>query len=176
MDCRDIVEISANELPTLDTISQVVQDDGAGATTTFSGTTRDTFEDKAVIELEYEAYVPMAKKVLTELIREARNKWNLKHIAIYHRTGIVPVGKVSVVIATSSTHRVDSMDAARYLIDELKNRCPIWKREFPVFHSAPTWTLLERRFWSNVDGSFIFLGQFLARRFPSAAVVQFALI
>lgn len=90
-----------------------------------------------MIELEYEAYIPMAKKVLKELIQEAREKWNLKHVAIYHRTGIVPVGKVSVVVATSSKHREDSMDAARYLIDELKFRCPIWKRE--VYHDGSEW-------------------------------------
>ncbi|KAK4519316.1 uncharacterized protein ATC70_009551 [Mucor velutinosus] len=137
MACRDIIEISAEGLPALDYISGLVQDDGAGAITTFSGTTRDTFEDKAVVELEYEAYIPMAKKVLKELIQEAREKWDLKHIAIYHRTGIVPVGKVSVVVATSSKHRADSMDAARYLIDELKFRCPIWKKE--VYQDGSEW-------------------------------------
>lgn len=93
--------------------------------------------DKVVVELEYEAYVPMAKKVLLEIIKEARSKWNLKHIAIYHRTGVVPVGKVSVIVATSSKHRGDSIDSARYLIDELKDRCPIWKRE--VYEDGSVW-------------------------------------
>lgn len=99
--------------------------------------TNKTIIDKAVIELEYEAYIPMAKKLLTELIKEARDRWDLKHTVIYHRTGIVPVGKVSVVVATSSKHRADSMDAARYLIDELKYRCPIWKRE--VYEDGSEW-------------------------------------
>ncbi|KAI9487370.1 MAG: Molybdopterin biosynthesis MoaE [Benjaminiella poitrasii] len=137
MSTKNIVEISSDPLPSLDEITSLVQDDGAGAITTFSGTTRNIFEDKAVIELEYEAYIPMAKKVLMELIEEARNNWNLMHIAIYHRTGIVPVGKVSVVVATSSKHRADSMDSARYLIDELKDRCPIWKRE--VYEDGSVW-------------------------------------
>jgi molybdopterin synthase catalytic subunit len=79
----------------------------------------------------------MAKKILMDLIQEARNKWDLKHIAIYHRTGIVAVGKVSVVVATSSKHRADSMDSARYLIDELKDRCPIWKRE--IYEDGSVW-------------------------------------
>ncbi|KAI7898136.1 Molybdopterin biosynthesis MoaE [Cokeromyces recurvatus] len=134
---KNIVEISSEPLPSLDEITSLVQDDRAGAITTFSGTTRNVFEDKTVVELEYEAYIPMAKKILMELIEEARNKWNLLHVAIYHRTGIVPVGKVSVVVATSSKHRADSMDSARYLIDELKDRCPIWKRE--VYEDGSVW-------------------------------------
>ncbi|KAI8078048.1 Molybdopterin biosynthesis MoaE [Gilbertella persicaria] len=137
MSLKDIIEISSEPLPTLDYITGLVQDDTAGAITTFSGTTRNTFEDKTVVELEYEAYIPMAKKVLMELIKEARSKWDLKHVSIYHRTGVVPVGKVSVVVATSSKHRADSMDSARYLIDELKDRCPIWKRE--VYQDGSVW-------------------------------------
>lgn len=90
-----------------------------------------------MIELDYEAYVPMAKKVLNEIIKESRDKWDLMHIAIYHRTGSVPVGKVSVIVATSSKHRGDSMDAARYIIDELKDRCPIWKKE--VYNDGSVW-------------------------------------
>lgn len=93
--------------------------------------------DKVVVELEYEAYIPMAKKVLLDIIKEARDKWDLKHVAIYHRTGTVPVGKTSVIVATSSKHRGDSMDAARYLIDELKDRCPIWKKE--VYEDGSVW-------------------------------------
>jgi molybdopterin synthase catalytic subunit len=93
--------------------------------------------DKEVVQLDYEAYIPMAKKVLIKLIEEARDKWDLKHIAIYHRTGTVPVGKVSVIVATSSKHRSDSMESARYLIDELKYRCPIWKKE--VYKDGSVW-------------------------------------
>ncbi|KAI9266242.1 Molybdopterin biosynthesis MoaE [Helicostylum pulchrum] len=133
----DIVEISSEPLPLLDEVTALVQDDGAGAITTFSGTTRNIFQDKVVLELDYEAYVPMAKKVLFEIIKESREKWDLKHIAVYHRVGNVPVGKTSVIVATSSKHRGDSMDAARYLIDELKDRCPIWKRE--VYEDGSIW-------------------------------------
>ncbi|KAI8375883.1 Molybdopterin biosynthesis MoaE [Blakeslea trispora] len=134
---KNIVEISSEELPSLDQVVNLVQDDSAGAISTFSGTTRDTFEGKRVIELEYEAYTPMAKKLLNALITEARESWDLKHVAIYHRTGVVPVGKVSVIIATSSAHRADSLNAVSYLIDELKARCPIWKKE--VYEDGSVW-------------------------------------
>jgi molybdopterin synthase catalytic subunit len=90
-----------------------------------------------VVQLEYEAYKGMASKVLHELIKEARAKWDLKKVAIYHRTGIVPVGKVSVVVATSSPHRADSIRAAEYLIDTLKEKCPIWKKE--VYEDGSVW-------------------------------------
>lgn len=155
-DTKDFVTISPYDLPSLDDIARKVQDDGAGAITTFSGTTRNVFEgiltrnrlvykvfnlyfhvDKVVIELNYEAYIPMAVKVLHEIIKEARTKWSLKHVAIHHRTGVVPVGEVSVIVATSSKHRGDSMDSARYLIDELKDRCPIWKKE--VYEDGSVW-------------------------------------
>lgn len=153
---KDIVEITSEDIPSLDYITSQVHDDSAGAISTFSGTTRNTFEgkmkiknkkkknsrrisrvDKEVIKLDYEAYEPMAKKVLLEIIASARKQWNLKHIAIYHRTGTVPVGQVSVVIAVSSTHRGDAMHATEYLIDELKSKCPIWKRE--VYRDGSVW-------------------------------------
>ncbi|CEG83955.1 Putative Molybdopterin converting factor, subunit 2 [Rhizopus microsporus] len=134
---KDTVVITQEGLPLLDDIVKMVHDDSAGAISTFSGTTRDTFEGKKVVQLEYEAYEPMAKKVLLDIIQKARSKWNLKHIAIYHRTGTVPVGEVSVVIAASSAHRGDSIHATEYLIDELKETCPIWKRE--VYEDGSVW-------------------------------------
>lgn len=93
--------------------------------------------DKHVVELEYEAYVPMAEKVLFEIIQASRQKWDLKHVAIYHRIGSVPVGQVSVVIAVSSKHRGDAIHATEYLIDTLKEQCPIWKRE--VYKDGSVW-------------------------------------
>src|SRR3954454_25331337 len=67
--------------------------------------------DKTVIQLEYESYIPMAEKVLSNLIHEARTKWDLTKVAIYHRTGTVPVGETSVVVAISSIHRQESLHA-----------------------------------------------------------------
>lgn len=89
------------------------------------------------MRLDYEAYVPMAIKVLEQVVQEARQKWELKHVAIYHRTGTVPVGQVSVIVAVSSAHRKEAMHATEYLIDHLKARCPIWKKE--VYNDGSVW-------------------------------------
>lgn len=79
----------------------------------------------------------MASKFLGELITEARGRWSLRHVAVYHRTGTVPVGMASVVVAVSSVHRREAMRATEYLIDELKRRCPIWKKE--VYEDGSMW-------------------------------------
>lgn len=79
----------------------------------------------------------MAVKVLKELIQQARNKWSLKHVAVYHRIGTVPVGQVSVIIAASSTHRKEAIHATEFLIDTLKDQCPIWKKE--VYQDGSVW-------------------------------------
>ena len=100
-----------------------------GATSMFVGTTRDTFENKKVIKLSYEAYEPMALKELKLLCENARKKFQINKICILHRLGEVPVTEASVVIAVSSVHRKDSLDAVEDLIDTLKERVPIWKKE-----------------------------------------------
>ncbi|XP_054794936.1 molybdopterin synthase catalytic subunit-like [Prosopis cineraria] len=109
----------------------------AGAIATFSGTTRDTFEGKTVLELRYEAYVPMAVRCLKSLCSSARASWNLHSIAVAHRLGTVPVGETSVFVAVSAVHRADAMEACRFLIDELKATVPIWKKE--VYTNGEVW-------------------------------------
>ncbi|RKP23774.1 Molybdopterin biosynthesis MoaE [Syncephalis pseudoplumigaleata] len=113
----------------LASLARQVAHDSAGAIVTFSGTTRDTFDGKRVLQLEYEAYVPMAEAELRKIGREARSQWTLHRIGIWHRTGVVPVGETSVVIAVSSAHRQAALEAASFLIDALKARVPIWKKE-----------------------------------------------
>lgn len=119
----------------------------AGAIATFSGTTRNTFEGKAVLELRYEAYVPMAIRCINSVCSSARASWNLHSIAVAHRLGTVPVGETSVFIAVSSVHRADALEACKYLIDELKATVPIWKKE--VYSNGEVWKenseFLDRR-------------------------------
>lgn len=119
----------------------------AGAIATFSGTTRDTFDGKTVLELRYEAYVPMAIRCMKSICSSARSSWNLVSIAVAHRLGPVPVGKTSVFIAVSSVHRVDALDACKFVIDEIKASVPIWKKE--VYGNGEVWKenseFLERR-------------------------------
>ncbi|OAY61280.1 molybdopterin synthase catalytic subunit [Manihot esculenta] len=119
----------------------------AGAIATFSGTTRDTFEGKVVVELRYEAYVPMAVRQIKSICSSARLSWNVHSIAVAHRLGPVAVGETSVFIAVSAVHRADALDACKFVIDELKASVPIWKKE--VYSNGEVWKenseFLERR-------------------------------
>ncbi|KAI9278006.1 Molybdopterin biosynthesis MoaE [Sporodiniella umbellata] len=134
---KNFVRVTGEPIPNSEEASRLVSDDSIGAISVFVGTTRNFFEGKKVVSLEYEAYVPMAEKVLDQIIAEARSKWDLKHIGVFHRTGSVPVGQTSVVIAVSSTHRKDGLHATEYLIDTLKAKCPIWKKE--VYLDGSVW-------------------------------------
>ncbi|KAH7560793.1 hypothetical protein ACOSP7_016837 [Xanthoceras sorbifolium] len=109
----------------------------AGGIATFAGTTRDTFEGKSVVELRYEAYVPMAIRCIKSICSSARSSWNLHSIAVAHRLGPVPVGETSVFIAVSAVHRADALDACKFVIDELKATVPIWKKE--VYANGEVW-------------------------------------
>ncbi|XP_034941027.1 molybdopterin synthase catalytic subunit isoform X2 [Chelonus insularis] len=82
-----------------------------------------------VLKLEYEAYEPMALKELKNICDKIREKWDVKHIAIFHRLGEVPVCESSVIIAISSAHRQESLQAVQFTIDTLKSNVPIWKKE-----------------------------------------------
>jgi molybdopterin synthase catalytic subunit len=127
----DIYLIRVSEdLPTLDDCYKFVSDPSCGAVATFTGTTRDNFQGKAVTRLSYEGYVPMAVKELRKTCDDARKKYPGVHkIAAVHILGDCPVGQASVILACSSPHRRDSINCIEYLIDELKARVPIWKRE-----------------------------------------------
>lgn len=107
-----------------------VQDARAGASVVFTGTVRNHAPGKAdVSHLEYEAYPEHVEAKIGEVVSEAVEKWPLLRIAVEHRVGTLAVGGVAVCVAVSSSHRSDAFEAARYLIDELKERVPIWKKE-----------------------------------------------
>lgn len=143
-----LVEILEEHTP-IDIVKYIdfVRAPQCGAISTFSGTTRDTFDGKAVMELRYEAYVPMAIRCIKSICSNARMTWNLDLIAVAHRLGPVPVSETSVFIAVSSVHRVDSLDACKFLIDEIKATVPIWKKE--VYANGEVWKenseFLDRR-------------------------------
>jgi molybdopterin synthase catalytic subunit len=100
-----------------------------GAVLLFWGVVRNHHEGRAVDHLEYDAYVEMAEAKLTEIAGEARARWPVGEIAIVHRLGRLEIGEASVGIAVASPHRAEAYDASRYVIEELKRRVPIWKRE-----------------------------------------------
>ena len=101
----------------------------SGATSVFIGTVRDVNEGRSVTGLEYTAYEAMALRELRAIIAEAGARVGTERIAVEHRIGSLELGEASVVIAVSHPHRGEALDATRFIIEELKRRVPIWKRE-----------------------------------------------
>lgn len=107
-----------------------VGDPGAGAVVVFLGTVRDHSPGKeGVTHLEYEAYREQVEAKISAIVAEAQQNWPLLGVVVEHRVGRVELGEASVGVAVSSAHRAEAFEAARYLIDELKQRAPIWKKE-----------------------------------------------
>ena len=107
-----------------------VGDPGAGAVVQFLGTVRDHSPGKTgVTHLTYEAYAEHVEAKISEIAFEAQEKWDLTAVAVEHRVGEVRLTDVTVAVAVSAPHRAEAFEAARYLIDELKVRAPIWKKE-----------------------------------------------
>jgi molybdopterin synthase catalytic subunit len=126
----------------LEEVERFVQLPEAGAIDIFIGTTRNDSGGKQVLSLEYEAYEPMALRLMEEIAAEARVRWPIHSIAIVHRVGHVDVGEASVVVAVSAGHRKEAFDACRFAIDKLKTEVPIWKKE--VFADGEVWVGLQR--------------------------------
>jgi molybdopterin synthase catalytic subunit len=114
-----------------------VEDERAGAIATFQGTVRRRSRGRDVIALEYEAYSGMAEKVMAEIADGVKERYDLCDVAITHRTGRCEIGEVSVAIAVSAPHRQDALSACRDLIDELKERVPLWKKE--LYEGGEEW-------------------------------------
>jgi MoaE-MoaD fusion protein len=107
----------------LDPLLELVRDPRAGAVVSFTGVTRE------VPELEYEAYAEMAERQMAEIVSQAVHRHGLCAAAAEHRVGIVPLSEPSVAIAVSAPHRDAAFAGAREIIDEIKARAPIWKKE-----------------------------------------------
>ena len=124
------VGVGEGRIDTARLVEEVARPD-SGATVLFLGTVRDHSEGKAgVTHLEYEVYREQVEPKITEIVVEAARRWPVLDVAVEHRSGRVEVGEASVAVAVSSAHRADAFEAARYVIDELKQRAPIWKKEF----------------------------------------------
>jgi molybdopterin synthase catalytic subunit len=130
------VELHSTPLDISACIHQVMSPD-AGGIDVFIGTVRNATNGKAVVRLEFEAYEQMAIKEMIKIAEQAFAKWPLLKVLVHHRTGILEVGEVPVVIAVSSPHRDAAFEACRYIIDTLKQTVPIWKKE--VFEDGETW-------------------------------------
>ncbi|HEY3220472.1 MAG TPA: molybdenum cofactor biosynthesis protein MoaE [Gemmatimonadales bacterium] len=112
-----------------------VQSPERGGTCVFLGTVRS--EDD-VTGIEYSAYDEMAIAEIERMLAEARARWPDARVALQHRLGIVPVGEASIAIAAAAPHRDEAFAACRYVIEEVKKRLPIWKKELHLDGSA-TW-------------------------------------
>lgn len=118
-----------DEPPSLDRVVRAVSGAERGGVVTFTGMVRRQSQGREVVRLEYEAYVEMAEKVLVELCEEIEAEIPGSRLAVEHRQGILEVGDVAVALAAAAPHRAEAFQACRALIDRLKERAPIWKKE-----------------------------------------------
>jgi molybdopterin synthase catalytic subunit len=107
-----------------------------GATVLVVGTVRDVNDGEEVKALDYSAYGAMAERELGDIAAEALERWIGAEVVVEHRVGSLGLGDVSVAIAAAHAHRAEAFDAARYVIEELKKRLPVWKREHYADGSA----------------------------------------
>lgn len=100
-----------------------------GATALFVGTVRDVNDGREVTGMEYAAYERMAERELATILEEARARYHVESLVVEHRIGPLTLGEISVAIVAAHAHRAPAFEAARYAIEEIKRRVPIWKRE-----------------------------------------------
>jgi len=123
--------ISITEKPIdVNKLLNYVSDTSSGASVLFTGTVRDHNKQDKVSKLHYEAYQEMAEKILQEIENEIHTKWKINKFIAIHRTGTLKVGEVSVAVAVSSEHRKEAFEACKFGIDSIKEKAPIWKKEF----------------------------------------------
>jgi molybdopterin synthase catalytic subunit len=106
-----------------------LQDPGSGGYASFEGWVRDRNEGQDVTRLEYEAFQELAVKEGDRIVAEALRRFPVKHALCIHRVGSLGLGEMAVWVGVSSAHRGEAFDACRFIIDEVKHRLPIWKKE-----------------------------------------------
>jgi molybdopterin synthase catalytic subunit len=103
---------------------------GAGAVVLFSGEVRDSNKGREVTYLEYESHVPLAVKMIHDILGEASKKWGLKVALAQHRVGKLAIGQSAVVVITAAAHRREAYEANQHIIHRIKHEVPIWKCEY----------------------------------------------
>ena len=106
-----------------------LEDAASGAVVSFCGRVRDHNEGRAVTRLEYECYEELAVSEGARVVAEARERFGASRVRCVHRTGDLAIGEPAVWVGVAAAHRDEAFAAARYVIDEVKKRVPIWKRE-----------------------------------------------
>ena len=118
-------------------------DPAAGGFCSFEGWIRNENDGQSVLRLEYEAYEPLARTEGEKILAEAKQRFSYLHAHCMHRTGMLEIGECAVWVGVSAPHRDEAFQACRYIIDQLKVRLPIWKKEHYVDgHSG--WVNCER--------------------------------
>ena len=107
-----------------------LQDLGSGGYVSFEGWVRDQNQGQDVTRLEYEAFQELAVKEGERILAEALRRFGVKHALCIHRVGSLNLGDMAVWVGVSSAHRGEAFDACRFIIDEVKHRVPIWKKEY----------------------------------------------
>lgn len=110
-------------------LSASVTHASVGGIVVFEGVVRDHARGKQVRYLEYDVYPEMAIEKIREIIAEAQQRFGVERVAVAHRTGRLEIGEASVIIVVASPHRGEAFEACRFIIDTLKTRVPIWKKE-----------------------------------------------
>lgn len=113
----------------IDALRARLADDHCGGYVAFEGWVRDHNAGRSVLRLEYEAYEALALKEGERILTEAADRWPVRAAGCVHRTGSLAIGDVAVWVGVSAAHRDEAFQAARYIIDEVKVRVPIWKKE-----------------------------------------------
>ncbi len=114
----------------LEEVYALADDPGNGAVVVMSGMVRNQTDGKPVVALEYQAYAPMAVVVFQQIAASIRSSWpDVKRVVIFHRTGRLQIGEISVLVAVGCPHRREAFEACQYAIDTLKHNAPIWKKE-----------------------------------------------
>ena len=114
-----------------------LEDNSAGALSIFIGNVRNRGSSGNVSEIYYENYSKMAEEKMREIENEAQTIWEIKKLVVFHRIGSIKVGETSIIIGVSSEHRQEAFEACKYVIDNVKTRVPIWKKE--IYEESQKW-------------------------------------
>jgi len=130
------IKISPTTLNIQSSIDWIMSPESGGIDI-FIGSVRNQTKGKAVVRLEFEAYEPMALSEIEKILAQAAEKWTVQKALVHHRTGVLEVGEVPVIIAVAAAHRATAFEACRFIIDTLKETVPIWKKE--IFEDGEVW-------------------------------------
>jgi molybdopterin synthase catalytic subunit len=119
------VHLTRHPIDAADLLAEV-QSAERGGTCVFLGTVRN---DAGVTGIEYSAYDAMASEEIERILSDAQAQWPEARVTLQHRLGLIPVGEASIAIAAAAPHRAEAFAACRYVIEEVKKRLPIWKKE-----------------------------------------------